>query len=354
MKGFRESAKINETAVLRRITAFLFAVLLSFSLYACTLPAADVFEEGRRPDSPVVTAGVNSTGVPAENTFPQALLDPENGELPSFSGDPYIAVADNIPAFSEEDYTTDSYEFYSELDALARCGLAMACIGEDLMPTEPRGNISQVKPTGWHSVQYDIVDGNYLYNRCHLIGFQLTGENANEKNLITGTRYLNVEGMLPFENMVADYIKETGNHVLYRVTPIFEGNNLVASGVQIEGYSVEDDGDGICFNIYAYNAQPGIEIDYATGESRLAGAGTPVKTPTPAPTHTPAPTDTPAPETKEPDSGTTYILNTGTKKFHYPHCSSVDQMNEENKAEYTGNREDIIAQGYSPCGRCNP
>ncbi|WP_426351386.1 DNA/RNA non-specific endonuclease [Alloiococcus sp. CFN-8] len=190
-------------------------------------------------------------------------------DIPEFSGTPYIAINNNIPDFSPSDYTTTSYENYSELDSLGRCGVAMASIGTDLMPTEERGNIGHVKPTGWQTVKYDIVDGKYLYNRCHLIGYQLTAENANKENLITGTRYMNVDGMLPFENMVADYIKETNNHVLYRITPIYEGNNLVATGVQMEAYSVEDNGDGISFNVFVYNAQPGVTIDYSTGESWL-------------------------------------------------------------------------------------
>jgi DNA-entry nuclease len=188
-------------------------------------------------------------------------------DVPVFSGEPYVVIGDNQPLFDQDDITAVSYEFYSELDALGRCGYTMACIGKDLMPTEPRESISQVKPTGWKQKQYDFVDGKSLYNRCHLIGFQLTGENANERNLITGTRYMNTEGMLPFENMVADYIKETGNHVLYRVTPIFQGDELVARGVQLEAFSVEDSGEGICFHVYVYNNQPGVTIDYATGHN---------------------------------------------------------------------------------------
>lgn len=195
--------------------------------------------------------------------------DSSGEEIPAFSEDAYVVLNGNVPFFTEEEYTTESYEYYSDLDDLGRCGVTEACIGVDLMPTEERGDIGSVKPTGWHSVKYDIVDGKYLYNRCHLIGFQLAGENANKKNLITGTRYLNIEGMLPFENMVADYVKETENHVLYRVTPIFEDDDLVAQGVVMEGWSVEDEGDGICFCIFAYNAQPGITIDYATGDSWL-------------------------------------------------------------------------------------
>ena len=190
-------------------------------------------------------------------------------EIPAYSGHSYVVINDNEPLFDADELVTDSYEFYSELDRLDRCGYAMACIGRDLMPTEDRESISSVKPSGWIQAKYDFVEGQNLYNRCHLIGFQLTGENANKQNLITGTRYLNTQGMLPYENMIADYIKETGNHVLYRVTPIYEGNDLVASGVQLEAWSVEDYGDGICFHVYLYNVQPGVIIDYATGESRL-------------------------------------------------------------------------------------
>lgn len=185
-----------------------------------------------------------------------------------FSGEPYVVINDNMPFFTEDEIIDVSYEKYGEMDYLERCTYAEACIGEDIMPFEERGAIGHVKPSGWHTVKYSFVDGKYLYNRCHLIGYQLTGENATRENLITGTRYMNTEGMLPFENMIADYIKETGAHVMYRVTPVFKGDNLLASGVVMEAFSVEDDGAGICFNVYCYNAQPGVEIDYATGESR--------------------------------------------------------------------------------------
>ncbi len=190
--------------------------------------------------------------------------------IPEFGNTPYVEINGNVPFFTEEDMTTDSYETYAPLDTLKRCGETMACIGRDLMPTEDRESISSVEPSGWVNKEYDFVDGGWLYNRCHLIGFQLTGENANKENLITGTRYMNVEGMLPFENMVADYIKDTGNHVLYRVTPIFQGSELVARGVLMEAKSVEDNGDGILFCVYVYNNQPGVEIDYLTGESKAA------------------------------------------------------------------------------------
>ncbi len=192
-----------------------------------------------------------------------------DAELPEFSGEPYVVIADNEPNFTKEELSKEPYEYYSKLDEKGRCGVVEAMVGEELMPTEERGAIGQVKPTGWHTIKYDIVDGKYLYNRCHLIGYQLTGENANRQNLITGTRYMNMDGMLPFEDEVADYIHETGNHVMYRVTPIYQDDNLLASGVEMEAKSVEDNGKGVCFHVYVFNAQPGIEIDYATGESRL-------------------------------------------------------------------------------------
>ncbi len=252
-------------------------------------------------------------------------------EIPAYQSEPYIAINGNTPNFTEADYTENSYEYFSELDPLGRCGMVIANIGLDLMPTKDRENIGQVKPSGWQTVKYESVDGKYLYNRCHLIGFQLTGENANEKNLITGTRYMNVQGMLPFENMVADYVKETKNHVLYRVTPIYEGDNLLASGVQLEAWSVEDDGEGICFNVYVYNAQPGIEIDYSTGESWLSSS-----------------------EEAENEKQMTYILNTNNRKFHKEDCSSVKTMKDKNKETYRGTRSNILKQGYEPCGNCTP
>lgn len=261
--------------------------------------------------------------------------------IPEYNGEPYVEINGNVPNFSKSDFSDEAYESYSELDSLGRCGVCMANIGVELMPTQERGQIGQIKPSGWQLVKYDFVDGKYLYNRCHLIGYQLSGENANVKNLITGTRYLNVEGMLPFENQVADYVKSTKNHVLYRVTPIFEGSNLVASGVQIEAQSYEDKGAGICLNVYVYNCQPGVVIDYATGISALADN----KADTVADSES---------QLQDKDSGTNYILNTNTHKFHYPTCSSVDDMKAKNKKEYQGNREDLIKQGYEPCKRCNP
>ena len=258
------------------------------------------------------------------------------GEVPAYSGEPYVVLNGNDPDFPEADRTANSFESYSPLDELGRCGTAYANVGEDLMPTEERGSIGQVQPSGWHTVRYDCVDGQYLYNRCHLIGYQLTGENANEENLITGTRYLNVEGMLPFEDQVAEYVEETGCHVLYRVTPVYRGDNLLASGVVMEAESVEDDGAGVRFCVYVYNVQPGVEIDYATGESWLAEEEPPAETATGQ------------------AEGQHYVLNTRSMKFHLPECSGVATMSESNRRDYTGSRQALLDQGYSPCGSCNP
>lgn len=300
-----------------------------------------------------------SQGQQTESSAPTEITTASSfslSDVPAYSGKAYTSVNGNVPYFTAAELTTTSFETYSDLDTLGRCGVTYACIGQDLMPTEERGSIGMVKPTGWHTVRYDgFVDGNYLYNRCHLIGYQLTGENANTKNLITGTRYLNIEGMLPFENMVADYIQETNNHVLYRVIPIFEGNNLLANGVLMEGYSVEDKGAGVSYCVFAYNVQPGIEIDYATGESKLADGAQQEE----QKTATVTPTPSPEPEKQEPVTGSEasqaeYILNTNTKKFHYPTCSSVNDMKDKNKQEFFGTRDEAISNGYSPCGRCKP
>ena len=264
---------------------------------------------------------------PAARTQSSITLD----SIPAYDGSPWVELNQNTPNFDPDALTQEAFEEYGPLDSLGRCTTAWANVCQGLMPTEDRESISSVTPTGWINREYD---GEYLYNRCHLIGFQLTGENANEQNLITGTRYLNVEGMLPFENMVADYVKETGNHVLYRVTPIFDGDNLVASGVEMEAQSVEDQGEGICFHVYCYNVQPGVTIDYATGESWPEG--------------------TEQPDAGQSGAGQHYVLNTSSMKFHLPDCPGVSNMSEQNKQDYTGSREELIAQGYSPCGQCDP
>ena len=257
----------------------------------------------------------------------------ESTDIPAYAGNSFVILDGNKPSFSKKDRErTDAFETYSNLDKLGRCGVAYANICKELMPTEERGAIGMVKPTGWHTVKYDNVEGKYLYNRCHLIGYQLAGENANEKNLITGTRYLNVTGMLKFEDRVADYVKATDHHVLYRVTPVFEGDNLGATGLEMEAYSVEDCGKGVSFHVFVYNIQPGITIDYATGESWTD--------------------DSKTEENTEAEDG--YVLNTNTHKFHKENCESVRDIAGSNKEVYTGNREDLINMGYEPCKRCKP
>ena len=268
---------------------------------------------------------------PAEGTVTSFSLE----DIPAWSGEPYVAVDGNQPDFPEEDMTSVSFETYSELDTLGRCGVAYANVGQDLMPTEDRESISSVTPSGWINREYD---GEYLYNRCHLIGFQLTGENANEENLITGTRYMNVDGMLPFENLVADYVKETDNHVLYRVTPVYDGADLLAWGVQMEAYSVEDQGAGVCFNVLCFNAEPGVAIDYATGASWAdegVGKGS-----------------SPAAEGEAPEM--TYVLNTSSMKFHLPDCAGAARIAPQNRRETTASRQALLDQGYTPCGSCGP
>lgn len=274
-------------------------------------------------------------------------------QIPSYTGNPYTIVNDNEPEFDKGDFTTEAFEKYSDLDDIGRCGVAYANICKELMPTEKRGKIGMIKPSGWHTVKYpEIIEDRYLYNRCHLIGFQLAGENANEKNLITGTRYLNVDGMLPFEDEVAAYVKETGNHVLYRVTPVFDGDNLVASGVQMEAESVEDSGEGVKFNVYCYNVQPGIGINYATGDSwvdqkPVANGESEDNDSIIVDSNDEAESNMTAEETE-------YVINTNTGKFHRPNCDSVTKMKAKNKKEFTGSREELISDGYEPCGNCKP
>ncbi len=294
---------------MKRILSVFLCIALSISLVSCT---------------------------PMENLNVQKTLEYHSTDnIPEYSGKPYVAINGNVPELkiTEKDYT--SYEEYSPLDYLGRCGVCAASIGRDIMPTEERQSIGSVKPTGWKVSKYDFVDGKYLYNRCHLIGFQLTGENANHCNLITGTRSMNTQGMLPFENMVADYVKETGNHVLYRVTPVYEGDNLIASGVIMEGLSVEDNGAGISYNVYCYNAQPGVTIDYATGDNWA--------------------NESHKEEEKSQDLGEyDYVINIASDKFHLPNCSGVSTMKDTNREEFKGTRAELIQKGYSPCGHCNP
>lgn len=284
-------------------------------------------------------------------------------EVPTYAGNPSVAMHDNIPYFSEmEKESARSFERFGSLDNLGRCTAAYACIDASMMPTEERGAIGDVEPSGWHLVKYDFLPDRYLYNRCHLIGYQLTGQNANEKNLITGTRYLNVDGMLPYENEVAAYLTSSENHVLYRVTPVFEADNLLADGVLMEAYSVEDDGAGICFCVFCYNVQPGVRIDYATGDSAVDEAvdvadlyGNAEQDASEAAadgSDDSATVDDNA--DKAIPSGITYVLNTNTKRFHKIDCPSVPDMAPHNTEYMERSRDEIISDGYVPCGRCNP
>lgn len=329
--------------------------VVSLSMSACG--AEEMSQESGHRNS-VAEKHENGTGSQSGELSVDSIED-----VPEYTGEPYVEINENQPEFTEDQMTTKSYENYSPLDELGRCQTAEACIGEDLMPTEKRESISSVKPSGWENKKYDIVDGGYLYNRCHLIGFQLTGENANEKNLITGTRYMNVEGMLPFEDEVADYIHETDNHVLYRVTPIFEEDDLVASGVQMEAKSVEDDGEGVSFNVYVYNVQPYIAINYENGDSYqteelavLEGEWAFDEDDESDSEDADISDDSKAGKknTTTSEKKQTYILNTNTMKFHKPGCSSIEDIKEENKEEYKGTRSDLTKQGYEPCGRCKP
>lgn len=285
-------------------------------------------------------------------------------DVPAFEGNPYVYVNDGEPTFTDEQRAAEpGHEHYGELDELGRCTAAFAVVGPETQPTEKRGSIGEVRPSGWQMAKYDFVEGKYLFNRCHLLGYQLTGENANERNLITGTRYLNVQGMLPFENAVADYVDATGNHVLMAVMPVFEGSELVARGVHMMAESVEDGGEGVAFNVFCYNVQPGVVIDYGTGESMLEEDATPLPDVSGAES---------APDTASEGAGageasekgatgsaegkgtTEYVLNTNSKKFHLPSCSSVDQMSPKNREDVEDTRENLIENGYDPCKRCNP
>ena len=305
------------------LAALALALLLALPLGGCS---------ERIASSPYISGSSSGTGAPAAQATEGS---PEAERL--------AAQAAEGPSFTEDELASaradPGYEEYAPLDELGRCGTATAVVGPETMPEEgeERGSIGMVKPSGWQTARYDdLVEGRYLYNRCHLIGWQLTAENANEENLVTGTRYMNTEGMLPFENEVADYVDRTGGRVLYRVEPVFVGDELVCRGVHMEARSLDDAGMGVAFNVFCYNVQPGVGIDYATGESWREESAAPQE-----------------PQTERQEERT-YVLNTNTRKFHYPECSSVDRMSEKNKQTVTDTRDDVIAQGYDPCGNCNP
>ena len=369
---------------LRKTAAITLCELLAIATIFTGCASTDLSgTEGAGHAAGAVVAGEDSSGALGSKDKvdgPQEDLVNNNSyvsldAIPAYDGKAYVAVNNNEPFFTDSDMTTTAFENYSDLDSLGRCGVAYANICKDIMPTEERGKIGMIKPSGWHTVKYDVIKDRYLYNRCHLIGYQLAGENANPKNLITGTRYLNVEGMLPFENLVADYVNNTGNHVLYRVTPMFSGSNLVANGVLIEAKSVEDNGGGILFNVYCYNVQPGVGINYENGDSWLDGT---------TPQKQSAQTDTPKNEGSQSSAGSgagesgssgsttgsassgsdssvaensaadssnsetmVHITATG-KKYHRAGCQTLK------KSDTEVTLDEAKSMGLSPCGICNP
>lgn len=335
---------------LRKTAAIALCELLAIATIFTGCASTDLSgTEGAGHAAGAVVAGADSSGALGSKDKadgPQEDLVNNNSyvsldAIPAYDGKAYVAVNNNEPFFTDSDMTTTAFENYSDLDSLGRCGVAYANICKDIMPTEERGKIGMIKPSGWHTVKYDVIKDRYLYNRCHLIGYQLAGENANPKNLITGTRYLNVEGMLPFENLVADYVNNTGNHVLYRVTPMFSGSNLVANGVLIEAKSVEDNGGGILFNVYCYNVQPGVGINYENGDSWLDGTTG----------STSSGSDSSAAENSAADSSNSetmvYITATG-KKYHRAGCRTLK------KSDTEVTLDEAKSMGLSPCGICNP
>ena len=336
--------KIRKTAVIALCE--LLAIATIFTGCASTDLSGT---EGAGHAAGAVVAGEDSSGALGSKDKadgPQEDLVNNNSyvsldAIPAYDGRAYVAVNNNEPFFTDSDMTTTAFENYSDLDSLGRCGVAYANICKDIMPTEERGKIGMIKPSGWHTVKYDVIKDRYLYNRCHLIGYQLAGENANPKNLITGTRYLNVEGMLPFENLVADYVNNTGNHVLYRVTPMFSGSNLVANGVLIEAKSVEDNGGGILFNVYCYNVQPGVGINYENGDSWLDGTTGSAS----------SGSDSSAAENSAANSSNSetmvHITATG-KKYHRAGCRTLK------KSDTEVTLDEAKSMGLSPCGICNP
>lgn len=335
---------------LRKTAAIALCELLAIATIFTGCASTDLSgTEGAGHAAGAVVAGADSSGALGSKDKadgPQEDLVNNNSyvsldAIPAYDGKAYVAVNNNEPFFTDSDMITTAFENYSDLDSLGRCGVAYANICKDIMPTEERGKIGMIKPSGWHTVKYDVIKDRYLYNRCHLIGYQLAGENANPKNLITGTRYLNVEGMLPFENLVADYVNNTGNHVLYRVTPMFSGSNLVANGVLIEAKSVEDNGGGILFNVYCYNVQPGVGINYENGDSWLDGTTG----------STSSGSDSSAAENSAADSSNSetmvHITATG-KKYHRAGCRTLK------KSDTEVTLDEAKSMGLSPCGICNP
>ena len=318
-----------------KISKLLALFLCLLIMAGCARPYTAVDDE--LPPLTIPADFLEST-VPSEETEPEADAQPQISQPPfidpdtiaEWDGEPCLIVDGNIPGFTQGDLTDDPYQFNSPLDGLGRCGFAVACIDRSLLCNGEREALASVTPSGWANREYDFIDGGYLYNRCHLLGFQLTGSQADERNLITGTRYMNVNGMLPYENKVADHVRKNDHHVLYRVTPRFRAEELVCRGVQMEAYCVECGNDEpFMFHVFCYNVQPGVVIDYETGENTLV----------------------------ELLFGTEkhhYVLNTSSKKFHDPACENAQSISEKNREEVYCTREELIYWQYAPCGVCRP
>ena len=373
MRDNRKSS-YKQTKAARIRTLILIILLAAALLFGCRWFSGSMAGGGPLPGTSEKSEYPGRTPANAEEFL---------AELPEWQGYAFAYVNGNKPDFSEDEIWTSTQEYLEPLDKLGRCGRADSCIGTDGMPAEPRGDISSVIPTGWHTERYDFVEGEALYNRCHLIAHQLSGDDAVPRNLITGTSYMNRDGMLQFENAVGNYVRNSGNHVMYRVEPVFIGKELVARGVHMEAVSVEDGGAGLSFNVYCYNVQPGIDIDYATGDNKLSDDDSALREwqagrfSVMADTHGRAPenaqtsaqqedadeadahaeTDKTSGRTEASDDASpamTYVLNTNTGKFHYPDCQSVADMSEHNKKTVEASRDDLISRGFEPCGNCRP
>ena len=356
------------------VVAFVAAILFAFALAQPGLPTRTFADDGTSAAA-TASQGAAADTLPSASTVSGtdflAALDAYVAANPMADEGDYVEIDNNTPSFTVDNATTDAFQSFSPLDWLGRCGTAYACLGPETLPTDVRGDISEIHPSGWVQNFYDFIEGESLYNRSHLIAHCLSGQDANEQNLITGTRHFNADVMEPIEAMVLDYIERTGNHVLYRVTPVFEGDELVARGVQIEALSMEDGGQGVSLNVFLRNIQPGVAIDYATGNnwadeaatvgswsssatssglsvSAAAGAAAlaPISTAATTSQANDASTDTPA--------TVTYVVNKNTGKFHYPSCSSVPKIKSKNRMDSNQTRDELIAQGYVPCKNCNP
>ncbi|MGM9960725.1 MAG: DNA/RNA non-specific endonuclease [Allobaculum sp.] len=341
---------------LNRFSHLFLSLFVAASLFGCGSGSSDSsgstaqsITSSQISSESKATSDSQTSSVQSEQTSEEwkepnpAILPITLADIPAYSGQPYVEINNNVPYFEENEKTTTAFQHYFDLDDLGRVTLAYGSLGQEIMPEEERGDISSVHPTGWVQNRYDFIkDGQALYNRSHLIAFSLSGQNANPKNLMTGTRYMNTKGMQPFEMRTLDFIKETDMHVMYQVTPMFDGNNLVADGVLIQAKSVEDNGKGLSFNVFCYNVQPGVEINYATGDNRASDDA--------ATTTSQSSGNAGAADAVAQD----YVLNTNSHKFHRPDCESVDDMSAKNRQDVHQSREELIAAGYTPCKRCNP